>query len=106
MQGNGDQRAAFWRERFREYQGSGLTQAAFSDRKQLSRSTVGYWFRKISKLEEVSGLVEVKKSVVSSAGKPACSVRVVVGEYRIEVEKGFDAEVLREVVRTLESMRG
>ena len=63
MQGNGDQRAAFWRERFREYQGSGLSQAEYSERKQLSRSTVGYWFRKISFLEQQRGRVEVKKPV-------------------------------------------
>lgn len=102
MQGNGNEKMAFWRKTIREYQKSGLSRRAFSAQKQISKPSLDYWFTKIRKLERPSGLVEVKRSV-GNLNPPTASLQVVVGTYRIKVCSGFDPETFYEVVRVLEA---
>ena len=104
MQENGDQKLMFWRRTLREYRESGLSRRAFSEQRQLSKSTVDYWFGKIRMLEKHNGLVEVR-GPVGNPGFSVSSLQVVVGSYRVEVGSGFDAELFTEVVRVLEKLK-
>ena len=78
MQENGEKKMMFWQRTLREYQESGLSRGAFSEQRQLSKSTVDYWFGKIRMLEKHNGLVEVR-GPVGNPGISVSSLQVVVG---------------------------
>jgi hypothetical protein len=90
-----------------EYEGSGLSQAAFCELKDLSLKTLARYvtrYRKQSVQGGKSGttrqrFVGVEVAVPNGAGELAV---LLPGGRRIEVKRGFDAGTLRQLVSALE----
>jgi lambda repressor-like predicted transcriptional regulator len=103
MQTNSKNKLAFWKRKHQEYRKSGLSRRDFSRQNGVNKSTLDYWFARISKEENKTALVEVKPTRIRV---PDHSLRIVVADkYRIEVHRGFDPILFTEVVKALESLR-
>ena len=103
MQLSPNDKLAFWRRKYQEYRKSGLSRRDFSRENGVNKSTLDYWFARISKEENKTALVEVKPTCIRV---PDHSLRIVVADkYRIEVLRGFDPILFAEVVKALESLR-
>ncbi|WP_438347550.1 IS66 family insertion sequence element accessory protein TnpA [Paenibacillus sp. FA6] len=98
-----EQRLQEWKTRIADYRASGLTMAAWCQAHQFSKETLKYWLRKTNANPAASQghpprfvPLTVSHSSVSSA------LFVEIGQAKIEVRAGFDAELLRAVVQALE----
>ena len=102
MQTKANDKPAFWKQKLQEYRKSGLSRRTFSEQIGVNKSTLDYWFARISKEKRTKGLVEVKPVSIPTSN---CSLQIVVADkYRIEVCSGFDPHLLGAVVKTLESL--
>ena len=109
-----------WRKRMRQYERSGLTIQAFCDREGLVAHQFSWWRSELKrrdaksqadsrspkkrgrprKVGQDAGFIPVQLESPSTSS----AVEVVLDQPpRIRVSSGFDAELLREVVRVLES---
>ena len=102
MQTKANDKPAFWKRKLQEYRKSGLSRRTFSEQNGVNKSTLDYWFARISKEKRAQGLVEVKPSSIPTS-KNSLQI-VVAGKYRIEVHSGFDPNLLSAVVKTLETL--
>ena len=103
MQTNSNDKLAFWKRKQQEYRKSGLSRKDFSRQNGVNKSTLDYWFARISKEENKTALVEVEPTCIPVLDH---SLRIVVADkYRIEVLRGFDPILFAEVVKALESLR-
>jgi hypothetical protein len=103
MQAKANGKLAFWKQKLQEYRKSGLSRRAFSKQHGVNKSTLDYWFARISKEDRTVGLVEVNRGSIPILNPP---LNVVVADkYRIEVHHGFDPAIFGEVVKALESLR-
>ncbi len=92
-----------WKQRRSEYRKSGLSRKAFCAKHRVKLSTLDYWFYRISKLEKAAGLVEVSPVAVVAAED---NIAIVVAQrFRVEVQMGFNPQLLRDVLHTLESLQ-
>lgn len=92
-----------WKQRRSEYRKSGLSRKAFCAKHRMKLSSLDYWFCRISKLEKAAGLVEVNPSAIVPVDS---NIAVVVAQrFRVEVQRGFDRQLLGEVLQTLESLQ-
>ena len=64
MQTNPNDKLAFWKRKHQEYRKSGLSRRDFSRQNGVNKSTLDYWFARISKEENKTALVEVKPTCV------------------------------------------
>ena len=107
------------------WQRSGVSQRDYCSQRGLALSTFTLWRRRLSTTQlralpvGVVDLVPVPRaftaptpvsrqtsaSVLSLQGGQASPVVVVVGQFRLEVSKGFDVDTLRAVVGALETRR-
>jgi hypothetical protein len=95
-------KVAFWQQKLREFRKSGLTRKVFCERNGLSKSSLDYWFTRITKQKRLTGLVELASA---SLPTPSSRLEVVVADrYRIEVHGALDPQLFREVVKALESL--
>ena len=103
MQPSPNDKLAFWKRKLQEYRKSGLSRRDFSRQNGVNKSTLDYWFARISKENNKTALVEVKPTCTPVLDH---SLRIVVADqYRIEVLRGFDPILFAEVVKALESLR-
>ena len=92
-----------WRERIAEFRASGQSGAAWCAAHQIKESQLWYWARKFPsgnhpKESSPSWIpVQIRESTVE-VSEPLV---VRVGQAAIEVRSGFDAGLLRDVIRTL-----
>ena len=94
-----------------EFETSGLGRGEFCQKHNLALGTLqrGLRRRRIEVLgqRETKRLVEVKMAGIqrNGSGPGTCSLEVVLAEgRRIEVKRGFDAETLARLIRTLEEL--
>ncbi len=98
-----DNKGALWERRRTQYRESGLSRKAFCTKHHLKLSTLDYWFCRLGKQEKASGLVELDRA---SIAPPAPGLVVSVGrDYRIELRRGFDPQLLAEVIQALGQLR-
>ncbi len=98
---------AKWSERVREWKSSGRTAKEFAEGREFKASTLVYWAsclrtgvggaRRAQKREPRVRMVRV----VPRAVRADDTIVVAIGNARVAVRAGFDAAVLREVVRAL-----
>ena len=106
---------AKWSERVREWRASGKTAEEFASGFEFEASTLRYWASRLKAQvptsESPPAIVRVRRtprraaSVVGEGDTADSSVEVVIGGARVVVRRGFDAELLREVVAALGSAR-
>lgn len=99
-----EEKLTFWGQKLQEYRESGLSRKAFCEGAGIKRSALDYWFTRINKAQKAEGLVELMPVSLSAVVSEPIQI-VVAGRYRIEVRRGFDAQVLAGVVRVLETGR-
>ena len=93
----------FWKQKLQEYRKSGLSKKDFSRQIGFNKSTLDYWFARISREKRTRGLVEVKPTSMAILNLP---LNVVVADkYRIDLQHGFDPVLFSEVVKILESLK-
>ncbi len=98
-----DEKWTFWRQKLQEYRESGLSRKAFCERAGVRRSTLDSWFTRIAKAQRAEGLVELMPVSLPAVVTPTLPV-VVAGRYRIEVQRGFDPQLLAQVACALETL--
>lgn len=96
------ERRRFWEVHLRDWSTSGLSQAEYCRQNKISLKTFGYWKRKLKARSAQVCLVEVPTPLRSTSLCPN-PIRLMVGtHHRIEIEKGFDTELLDQLLRFLE----
>ncbi len=90
---------AMWSERVRGWRASGRTATEFAVGAGFEASTLRYWASRLKRAEDAPRPhARLLRVTPTSAGVSAPLV-VVAGGARIEVRAGFDATLLRDVVR-------
>lgn len=103
-----DQRQREWTVRIADYKASGLTMAAWSAANHVTLEQLKYWIRKLKKISPINKTSSTNRFVPLSVSEPSSSfytssLVVRVGRASIELQKGFDPQLLNEVVEALSS---
>ncbi|XOK63494.1 IS66 family insertion sequence element accessory protein TnpA [Paenibacillus elgii] len=102
-----DQRQNGWAKRIEAYKASGLTMVTWCSTNQVNLEQLKYWTRKLKKIASsdiVSSARFIPVTVTELAAPLASSSLVIhVGPASITLQKGFDRQLLREVVEALTS---
>jgi hypothetical protein len=94
---------AKWRRIIGEHRDSGLTIAAFCRRERVPASSFFAWKRRLA--EEPDRRAPAFVEVTAAPAAPDVPLELMLGgDRRLLIRRGFDAEVLREVVRAVEGM--
>ena len=94
-----DNKSVLWQRRRVQYRESGLSRRAFCKEHHLKLSTLDYWFCRLGKQEREHGLVELDRT--SIVLQEPCLIVRISQNCRIEVRKGFDPQLLAEVIQAL-----
>jgi hypothetical protein len=102
--------AAKWDERVRDWRASGKTAEEFAVGQNFEASTLRYWASRLktegpSKSAMAMARVVRRESRTVRKDAVGGEVEVIVGEARIVVRRGFDAELLRDVTAALGATR-
>jgi len=94
-----------WMERLADYRASGLTMRAWCEERQVSFHKLRYWLRTTKRNESVPAVAaSFVPLAVSEAAETGALLVVRVGETRIELEPGFNPQLLRDVVQALKGL--
>lgn len=96
-----DESRQFWSSRVDTFKASGLTQAQFCKNNGYKVKQFNYWLRKFRELNNGSNNNEMKWIPVSVEDPRVSKLNIRIGSAVIEVESGFDAKLLTEVIKTL-----
>ena len=103
MQRGDGNKSALWERRREQYKKSGLSRKAFCKKHNLKLSTLAYWLSRLGKQEKERGLVELDHASIAPL---VPGLVVSVGQdCRIELRKGFDPQLLSEVIHALGGAR-
>ena len=90
-----------WRERIADYRNSGLTAAAWCERNDCSIARLQYWIAKFKRANKKSDETKwAKIEIVDAHLATRSSISIYVGTARIEVNAGFEAGLLEDVLRS------
>ena len=114
MERTTNEKQAAWEKRITEQKASGLSRMDWCARQGIKYTTYRYWLEQIGKRTEknpnVPAVVSatptwLELSPASELPIPSASDGLIVhiGEVVVELRRGFDAELLREIVRALAS---
>ena len=93
-----------WLSYVTAWRASGLTSTAFCAGKGLSVSTLRYWAKRARDAGQAPADVRIAKVVAAAPSDEDSAIVLEVGQVRIAVRRGFDREVLRDVLTTLASL--
>lgn len=98
-------KARYWGAQVAQWRESGLSQAEYCRRMDLSKSSFGYWRRRLAQAEKNSGQraeVVLVPMQTPPEPKPETPVQLYVGKaYRIELSSGFRRQTLRDLLAAL-----
>ena len=92
------QKQELWNERIQDFRTSGLSQKAWCEEHGLQVGQLGYWLRK-SKTQASSS--NGRWLSLDTIALPGSGISLRIGSMVLEIERGFDQEVLADVVRSL-----
>jgi len=93
---------AVWAERVEEFRRSGKTAPAFAEGRGYTASALKYWDRKLKATPaRPIALARVVRPGTVVLSAPADGLDLLVAGVRIVVRRGFDAELVRELVAAL-----
>ncbi len=95
------QKRRYWKKHVEAWRASGLPQARYCRRHNLKVHRLVYWRKKFTrKTKEAVSFVQIK---LADDFQPlrAAAIKVAVGSFRIEVERGFDPDTLKQLIDTL-----
>jgi len=88
-----------WAKHVRRWRESGLHAAEYGQREGLNASTLRWWSSRLRSERAAPAFIEVALNESTSEAY----IEVAIGEHvRVHVRRGFDAELLRQVVAALE----
>lgn len=101
---------AKWSERVRDWRASGKTAEEFAAGHEFEPSTLRYWASRLKKTGEArtpTTMVRVVRRSSRARRDEAAGgeLEVVLGDARIVVRRGFDAELLRQIAAALGASR-
>jgi hypothetical protein len=105
MQRRADKKSGLWEQRCAQYKKSGLSRKGFCKKHRLKLSTLAYWLSRLGKQEKERGLVELDRTSIAPLVLVPELVVSVGQDYRIEIRRGFDAQLLSEVIQALGGLR-
>ncbi len=97
---------ALWSERIRSWRESGETAETFARGKGFAASTLRFWASRLRRPSEQPRIVQLVPKATGVTTTPAAPELVIeIGAARVRVARGFDPELLAEVVRALGGAR-
>jgi len=99
----------FWHRHIEECEKSNLSQIEYCTTHNLALSTFGYWKRKLGRDQNRKPVfyplaVAPTPSLNNGAKESGLTLHVKNGRFTIQIEKGFSASALSEVIITLEQL--
>jgi len=102
-----EQKRAYWKEQIDRWRQSGLSQAEYCRRHDLVRHQMAYWKKRLQKPEpdvsffpvELNGFKEI-----ASRPEQTPLFLVIGNDFKIEINEGFDAQVLRQLIFLLQAL--
>jgi hypothetical protein len=100
-----EETTAYWKQQVEAFQKSGMSRAAYCEQNQLKIYQFDYWRKRLLKpklkcTDSRPGWIPLQ--VNESAGQDmAGGIRLKVGQLEIEIRRGFDRELLAEVLRVV-----
>ncbi len=101
-------REDLWRRRLAQWKRSGLSQAEFCRRKEISVATFRWWKQKLDAAEpkpkrRSKGAAFVPVKIVPTRPSPAAVELLLAGGRMLRIRPGFDPALLRQLLSALES---
>jgi len=98
-----------WLERVTDFKNSGKTQLMWCKEKQLKLSSLRYWLRKTRESSDSTSIPEwfelnISEGAANSMDLGNCAIKVLVGQFKVEVNEGFDPAVFLKVVKVLQGI--
>jgi len=91
-----------WAERVRAWRASGESAEDFAEGKGFAGSTLRVWSSRLGQMAGSPRLVQlVPRAPVPAPSAASGSLEIEIGEARLRVSRGFDRELLAEVVSVL-----
>ena len=92
-----EEKRRYWREHIKAWQESGQNQIEYCKNQNIKKSTLGYWRTRLARED---GFVEIPVKIES-----ATPIEIIISKtVKIQVQKGFDPDVLVQTVKTLEQL--
>ena len=99
------EKAEFWKDHIKQWEGSGLSQIDYCRANNLSRHHFTYWKCKNNKKNKPVKFIPVVTKPCPQLHRAIEPLKVHVGDkYRIEVGEGFSEETLLRLINTLSDM--
>lgn len=96
------QKQELWNNRIQDFLASGQSQKAWCEQHGLRSNQLGYWLRKLKTDTDPHGNGRwISLDTIAPSGS---GVSLRVGNVTFEVERGFDQQVLADVVRSLNEL--
>jgi hypothetical protein len=90
-----------WKKHVEAWRASGLSQAQYCRRHNLKVHCLVYWRKKFArKNQDPVSFVQLKLPHDFQVTRPA-AIKIAVGRCRIEIQRGFDPETLKQLIHTL-----
>ena len=95
-----EETTAYWKQQVQKFQESGLSRIAYCEQNQIKTFRFDYWRHKFSEPKERrsrSAWIPVRIKEDAGQERP-CGICLKVGRVEIEITRGFDQELLAEVL--------
>lgn len=101
------QKREYWKRQIDSWQESGLSQSQYCRQNDLKDHLFFYWKKRIVKPEPATRFVSLNLGSVSETGtaKKSCPLRLVISDgIKIEVDAGFNPQLLRQLIIVLRGL--
>jgi hypothetical protein len=102
-----EQKRIYWKQHIDSWQETGLTQAEYCRRNNLKHHQLVYWKKRFMKTETDVSFVPLKlEDLLDIPEQPDHSALSVVinNHFKIEIRRGFDALLLRQLILALRGL--
>lgn len=90
-----------WKERIQAFRASGLTRKAWCQEQEIPEHQLHYWLNKIKRLDTIAEPAPHRWVGLDKASLDDTGVTIQVGELSLAVKRGFDHQVLADVIRAV-----
>ena len=90
-----------WETHIKSWEESGLSQAKYCLQYRLNKDTFGKWKQRLQREASVNGFVEITND---GSGKGLGLTISINDRIKVEVKRGFDRKLLKEVIEAAEDL--
>ena len=95
----------YWQQHVESFKASGLTREAYSKRNRIQVYQLDYWRKKISRINKTQernpAIQWVPLQISDEPIQRDHHIDLWIGPIRVEIKRGFDPELLAELLRTV-----